>query len=349
MLLRYIVGYGTAIIEDVTHRCFYQPPQFVGHAHLRIVERWHEDSILVEHQVLAGYHIIKGLRDGVFIGLQQFLGRLHQLFALGVAMAVFRQLAQCIEDSAATAPGVILLVAKFLCYAVGSLETDAPDVICQTVGIILHLLDTVLAVLLVDLCSVGGTDTVSLQEHHDVLHILLFLPAIANLANPALADAGYFEQTVGIVLNNLEGIQPEVLHNQLGHLRPDALHQSAAQVLLYADDVCRKFLSPFLSRELPAITLVNVPVSLYGKDCTHRHLMEDADNGLFFPIALDGGLKDGIAILRILERDTLYGTLDLLHSSLFLTIILIRLPRLFNTIRFKAIFKETHLTVIPKW
>ena len=70
---------------------------------------------------------------------------------------------------------------------------------------------------------------------------------------------------------------------------------------------------------------------------------------LFLPVALNGGLKDGIAILRILERDSLYGTLDLLHGRLLLTIILIRLPRLFNTIRFKAIFKETHLTVIPKW
>ena len=129
----------------------------------------------------------------------------------------------------------------------------------------------------------------------------------------------------------------------------NALAQAAAQVLLYADDVCRKFLCPLLSRELPAITLVDAPVPLNGKDSAHCHLVEDADNSLFLPVALDGGLKDGIAILRILERDSLYGTLDLLHGRLLLTIILIRLPRLFNTIRFKAIFKETHLTVIPKW
>ena len=189
----------------------------------------------------------------------------------------------------------------------------------------------------------------SLQEHHDILHVLLFLPTIANLAYPTLADAGDFEQTVGIVLNDLEGLQPEVLHYQLGHLWADAFHQSAAQVLLNTDDICRKFLSPLLSCELPAITLVNEPVPLYGKDSTHCHLMEDADNSLFLPVALNSGLKDGIAILRILERDSLYGTLDLFHGRLLLTIILIRLPRLFNTIRFKAIFKETHLTVIPKW
>ena len=40
-------------------------------------------------------------------------------------------------------------------------------------------------------------------------------------------------------------------------------------------------------------------------------------------VALDGCLKDRIAILGILERDTLYGTLDLLHDGLLLTIILV--------------------------
>lgn len=181
----------------------------------------------------------------------------------------------------------------------------------------------VFAIFFVYFSGIGGTDTMTLQEHHNILHVLLLLPTIANLAYPTLADAGYFEQTVGIVLDDFEGLQPKVFHNQLGHLRPDALHQSAAQVLLYADDVCREFLSPFLSRELSAITLVNVPVSLYGKDSTHCHLMEDADNSLFLPVALNGGLKDGIAILRILERDSLYGTLDLLHEGLLLTIILV--------------------------
>ena len=47
------------------------------------------------------------------------------------------------------------------------------------------------------------------------------------------------------------------------------------------------------------------------------------DKRLLVPVALDSHLKDRIAILGILERDTLYGTLDLLHDGLLLTIILV--------------------------
>ena len=42
--------------------------------------------------------------------------------------------------------------------------------------------------------------------------------------------------------------------------------------------------------------------------------MERADKGLLVAIALDDGLKDGIAVLLVLVGDVVNGTLDLLHS-----------------------------------
>ena len=50
----------------------------------------------------------------------------------------------------------------------------------------------------------------SLQEHHDVLHILLFLPGFLDLSNTSFADVRHFEQHVNVVLDDLEGIQAEV-------------------------------------------------------------------------------------------------------------------------------------------
>ena len=41
--------------------------------------------------------------------------------------------------------------------------------------------------------------------------------------------------------------------------------------------------------------------------------MEGADNRLLLPVALDGSLKDRVAVLQVLERDSLYGTGNLLH------------------------------------
>ena len=84
----------------------------------------------------------------------------------------------------------------------------------------------------------------SLQEHHDVLHILLLLPGFLDLGHTSLADVRHFEQTVNIVLDDLEGLQSEMRHNLLGKLRADTFYQSTAQIFLDTYDSCRQFLSP---------------------------------------------------------------------------------------------------------
>ena len=45
--------------------------------------------------------------------------------------------------------------------------------------------------------------------------------------------------------------------------------------------------------------------------------MECTDKRLLVPVALYSRLKDGITVLRVLERDALYGTLDFLHVGCF--------------------------------
>ena len=93
-----------------------------------------------------------------------------------------------------------------------------------------------------------------------------------------------------------------------------ALDQSAAEVFLDADDGGRKFLRLRLCGELAAIALVHPPVAIDGEHGPHLHLMERADKGLLVAIALDDGLKDGIAVLLVLVGDMVNGTLDSLHS-----------------------------------
>ena len=46
--------------------------------------------------------------------------------------------------------------------------------------------------------------------------------------------------------------------------------------------------------------------------------MEGADDGLLLPVTLNSGLKDRVAVLRILERDALYGAVDCLPQPLLL-------------------------------
>ena len=73
--------------------------------------------------------------------------------------------------------------------------------------------------------------------------------------------------------------------------------------------------------------------------------MECTDKRLLLPVALDSRLKDRVAVLRILERDALYGTLNFLHDGLLLTIIHVRLPRLSDVLCI-GLSKEHRLTVI---
>jgi hypothetical protein len=63
------------------------------------------------------------------------------------------------------------------------------------------------------------------------------------------------------------------------------------------------------------MTTTGYSETFHGQNSTHRYLMECTDKCLLVPVALDSGLKDRIAVLRVLERDALYGTLDLLHDG----------------------------------
>ena len=49
---------------------------------------------------------------------------------------------------------------------------------------------------------------------------------------------------------------------------------------------------------------------------THRHLMERAHEGLILAVALHWSLQHGIAVVRILVGDMLYGAGDFLHHFL---------------------------------
>ena len=73
--------------------------------------------------------------------------------------------------------------------------------------------------------------------------------------------------------------------------------------------------------------------------------MECTDKRLLLPVALDSRLKDRVAVLRILERDALYGTLNFLHDGLLLTIIHVRLPRLSDVLCI-GLVEERRLVVV---
>ena len=60
-----------------------------------------------------------------------------------------------------------------------------------------------------DLVSIGGTDYISLEKHHDALHILLLLSTGANQSHAFLPYPWDFKQTVSVILYYIKCGQSE--------------------------------------------------------------------------------------------------------------------------------------------
>jgi hypothetical protein len=150
--------------------------KLVGGAHLTEIERRKVDRLVLNLQVLIRYHLVKRGLDSGLLGFQQFHTGIHELVTVGIDVALVGKLVEGVEDTAAATALVVLAIAHLLCDGVGGLEADAPDVVGKTVGVGLHLVDALLAVGLVYLGGIGGTDTVSLEEDHHVLDVELLHP-----------------------------------------------------------------------------------------------------------------------------------------------------------------------------
>ncbi|EJX01268.1 hypothetical protein EVA_10627 [gut metagenome] len=194
-------------------------------------------------------------------------------------MSFIGQLIQCIDDTALATAKVILFIPHLGGNAVRSLETDAPDVVSQTIRIPLDLFNTFLAVFTVDFGSIGSTHSIALQEEHHILDVLLFLPTLTNLLHALLTDTRYVIEFFNIGLYHINGIQAELLDDELGELRTDALDQSTSQILLDAIDGSRHYLLPSLAYKLAAIAFIHLPVPFTQQHTSGRHLQEVAHQG----------------------------------------------------------------------
>ena len=117
-------------------------------------------------------------------------------------------------------------------YSSAALETDAPDVTGQSVGVLADQGDGIRAIGFVNANGSHGADAVRLEEHHDLSNGLLIGPARGDARDALRADTPQFLQSVGFVLDDVEDVLAEFPHQLPGEMRPDALDHAAAQVFL---------------------------------------------------------------------------------------------------------------------
>ena len=182
-------------------------------------------------------------------------------------------------------------------------EADAPYVIRQTIGILLHDLNAFIAIGLKDFCRVAGADIMPLQEDHDIADLLLLLPALFDPFYTDAANPRYFQQLLRPLFDHVQGIFAELPDDLLGVFGPNPLDQAAAQIFFHAVDCGRQCLFKGLDRELPAVFGVHFPETAQGKHTAHmyiRHFPYDRDQLLK---AFGPAFDDTIAVLWILISD----------------------------------------------
>ena len=192
-------------------------------------------------------------------------------------------------------------------------ETDAPDIIRKTVGILLYDPDAVISVGLVDPGGMAGRDVVALQEEHDVLDLLLLQPALFDPLHTHLADAGHLQQQIRILLDHVQRLRPELPYDAAGELRAHALDQTAAEILLNAVDRRRQRLLKSLHGKLAAVLAVDPPGTPEIQHASHMHIRHGAHYRHQILIALRPALDDRVAVFRILVSDAFHNAPQMFH------------------------------------
>ena len=142
---------------------------------------------------------------------------------------------------------------------IGGHEPDTVDVEGQAVGVLAHPLHRLVAVGLVDAHRPGGADAMGLQKYHDLAHDLLLRPGAGHPFLALGSDALQFQQSLGLLLDDVEDLLAESADQLAGEMRADALDHARAQVLLDAFK-CRGRDDPqLLGLELQAVLAVVGP------------------------------------------------------------------------------------------
>jgi len=103
---------------------------------------------------------------------------------------------------------------------------------------------------------------VIVQEDHDFLDLFLLLPGSRNSVGAIHADAGYFEQTFWVLLDEREGIFLDLANDPLRQFRTDAFDHARAKTALNSSHGCRQGLLTDFSFELRSVFWMVVPLSL---------------------------------------------------------------------------------------
>ena len=93
---------------------------------------------------------------------------------------------------------------------VGCMESDAPDIPCQSVGIGTDDIYRVIAVPLQDLRRTGGPYVMLMQKNHGIPDLFPGIPGRCDLFRPLPPDTLDFQQSFGTGFDDIEHLRAEL-------------------------------------------------------------------------------------------------------------------------------------------
>ena len=197
---------------------------------------------------------------------------------------------------------------------IGNFEPNPGNILCQSIGILLHHRIEFTAVGIIDLdCKLIG-NAVLLQIHKGIPQIPLFLHLGGDLSGFVPADSLDLSQTFRLLLDDPEGILPELTDDPLRQCGPDALDGTGCQIALdplYTLWCCR--LKGLILKLVTVAWMIYVG-TFQCQILTCRDPFADS-GALYFPLLCNQG-KNGVAIFLILKNDSVHIAGNFFHSQL---------------------------------
>jgi hypothetical protein len=183
-------------------------------------------------------------------------------------------------------------------------------------AILPNLVDTLRAVLSVDLGGIGRAYAVALEKQHHVLDLLLPLPALADLLHALAADLRHLVEPFDVGFDHFDRRRTESLDDRTGKTGTDAFHQSAAEVFLDAVNRGGHRLLPRCGNELAAVTFVHFPLAPAQQDTPHGNFQQVAHERNQIIVALYFDLQYRIPVFGILIGDAFHHAAKSRHRRL---------------------------------
>src|SRR6266487_3603216 len=115
---------------------------------------------------------------------------------------------------------------------IGGDKADAIDVGGKLIRVLRDDLNCLVAILLVNLDSIGGRDSMPLEKHHHLFDRLLCYPCALDALHAPFPNASDFNESIRVIFDDIKSFPAEVSHNAFGRHRANPFNKPAAQILL---------------------------------------------------------------------------------------------------------------------